>query len=173
MSKCRVCRAEFVKRSIKHKACSPDCAVILGEREKANKIRKDIRVQREKLKTRQDWLKEAQTAFNAYIRERDRDWPCISCGRWHEGQWHAGHYRSVGAAAELRFDENNVHKQCAPCNNHKSGNIVEYRINLVKRIGAKAVEDLETLKPPTKYTIEDIKRIKAEYKQKLKDLGGL
>jgi len=70
----------------------------------------------------------------------------------------------------LRFCELNVHKQCSVCNNHRSGNIVEYRINLVKKIGAEQVEWLEGSHKPEKYTIEQIKEIRAEYQLKLKEL---
>lgn len=70
----------------------------------------------------------------------------------------------------LRFEELNVHKQCVPCNQHKAGNIVEYRIRLVERIGLALVEWLEQDHPPAKFTIEDAQRIKAHYKQKLKEL---
>ena len=78
--------------------------------------------------------------------------------------------RSVGACPELRFCELNVHKQCSACNNHKSGNIVEYRINLVKKIGVEQVEWLEGSHEPKKYTIEQIKSIQTEYKNKLREL---
>lgn len=132
--------------------------------------RRETREARERLKTKSDWLREAQTAFNAYIRERDRKQPCISCGRFHDGQYHAGHYRTVGAHPELRFVEDNCHKQCAPCNNHQSGNVVEYRINLKERIGEKRLEWLEGPHNLPKWTIDDIKAIKSEYKQKLKEL---
>jgi len=117
------------------------------------------------------WLTEAQAAFNAWIRKRDEKLPCISCSRFHSGQHHAGHYLSTGARPELRFDEANVHKQCAPCNNHKSGNAIEYRINLVKRIGGKRVGMLEGPHEPKKYTIDEIKEIKKEYKEKVKFLS--
>lgn len=170
MTKCAICRAEFVKRSISHKACSWACAIELGNRASASRMRKEIKKQREKLKTRSEWLKEAQASFNAFIRERDKDLVCISCGRAHQGQWHAGHYRSVGAAPELRFEELNVHKQCAPCNNHRAGNVIEYRINLIKRIGIEKVEWLEGPQSAKKYTIEEAKNIKEMYKQKLKGL---
>jgi hypothetical protein len=122
------------------------------------------------MKSRADWLREAQAAFNRYIRLRDHDKPCISCGRQHQGQWHAGHYRSVGACPELRFMELNVHKQCAPCNDHLSGNIVEYRRGLIERIGIDQVEWLEGNHEAKKYTIEEIKAIKAEYTHKSKEL---
>lgn len=112
----------------------------------------------------------AQQSFNAFIRERDRNDACVSCGRFHEGQYHAGHYRSVGAAPELRFEESNCHKQCAPCNNHLSGNIAEYRINLIKKIGLDKVEWLEGKHEPKRYTVEDFREIEKRYKEKIKAL---
>lgn len=114
--------------------------------------------------------KKAQVAFNSFIRERDKDLSCISCDRHHQGQYHAGHYRSVGAAKQLRFNEINCHKQCAPCNNHKSGNITEYRINLIKKIGISNTEALENNNETRRYSIEEYKEIEALYKLKLKEL---
>lgn len=77
---------------------------------------------------------------------------------------------SVGARPALRFEEWNVHKQCQPCNNHKSGNAVLYRIGLKNKLGSKPVEWLEGPHDPKKYTIDDLKKIKQEYKDKLKQL---
>lgn len=154
-----------------HKACSQECAVILAEQFRAKQEKRDTQERKLALKRRRDWLAEAQHAFNAYIRKRDENLPCISCGRFHQGQFHAGHYRSVGAAGHLRFDEDNVHKQCAPCNNHKSGNVVEYRIHLVERIGVERVTALETNNETRKWTTDDAKAIKAEYRAKLKALN--
>lgn len=114
--------------------------------------------------------KMAQQAFNAYIRIRDNDLPCISCQRYHNGQYHAGHYRSVGSSPELRFEEHNCHKQCSACNNYLSGNIGNYRINLVKKIGEDKVDWLEGNHDAKKYTCEELKEIERHYKQKLKEL---
>jgi hypothetical protein len=136
----------------------------------AKKARADTKKLAEKIMTRSDWMKKAQTAFNAYIRERDRYEPCISCARHHQGQYHAGHYRTVGAHPELRFNEDNCHKQCAPCNNHLSGNIVEYRINLKSKIGEKRLEWLEGPHTSSKPSIDDIKEIEKTYKRKTKEL---
>lgn len=176
--KCKVCGKPFVKTfSSTQKVCSPECAIKLA-RDNAQKAqeRAEKKKQREckaKLKSRSEWLKEAQSVFNKFIRLRDKDQPCISCGRYHQGQYHAGHYRSVGACPELRFCELNVHKQCAPCNDHKSGNIIEYRINLVNKIGADKVAWLERQDhEPKKYTIEDCKAIIKYYKAKIKELEG-
>ena len=167
---CKVCKAKFTPRASTQVVCSWQCASAYTAKEKAKRERKEYREKKEQLKTRREWIIDAQTAFNAYIRLRDDKLPCVSCGRHHTGQYHAGHYRSVAAASQLRFNEDNVHKQCMPCNTHKSGNAVEYRINLVKRIGIERVEWLEADNEPRKWTIDELKELKQKYKLKLKEL---
>ncbi len=131
---------------------------------KEKKERKERQERREKLKDKRWYLKKAQQVFNRWIRERDKNEPCISCQRRHKGQYHAGHYRTTAAAPQLRFDESNVFKQCAPCNNHLSGNIGEYRINLIKKIGLENVEALENNNELKRWTIEELKQIIERYK---------
>ncbi|POA21539.1 hypothetical protein C1886_04505 [Pseudomonas sp. FW300-N1A1] len=157
--------------------CSPLCGLAIKDvnQEKARKAidqreRREIRVAKERIKSRADHMRETQQAFNEFIRLRDKDLPCVSCGRHHQGQYHAGHYRTVGANPELRFEPLNVWKQCAPCNNHKSGDIVNYRIELVKRIGTERVEWLEGPHEAQRYTIEDLKAIKAKYRALTREL---
>ncbi len=168
--KCRICFTRFTPDRKNVTWCGPECGLLVAKEAVAKKERAEDRVKRESLKTRQDHLKDAQAAFNAFIRARDADQPCISCGRHHQGAHDAGHYRSVGAQPALRFDETNCHKQCVPCNQHKGGNIVEYRIRLLQKIGREAVELLEIEHAPAKYTIEDAQRIKATYRAKLRAL---
>lgn len=133
--------------------------------------RREIKVRKQKVKRRSEYMQEAQDAFNAWIRQRDAGQPCISCGTTADVQYCAGHYRTVGACPELRFEPLNVHRQCNKnCNLEKSGNIVEYRIRLVKKIGAEAVAWLEGPHEPKKYTIEDLQQIKAHYRALLRDL---
>lgn len=177
MKTCRVCKAKFTPRLQMQIACSLECALSLavskrGKEEKRALVleRKADKVKREKLKSRAQWAREAQTAFNAYIRLRDDADPCISCGRYHAGQYHAGHYLSVGARPELRFEPLNVHKQCAPCNSHLSGNIVLYRVALRTRIGDALVDWLEGPHPAKHYDIDALKAIKAEYTAKSRKL---
>lgn len=152
--------------------CDVDCAAKYAykNKEKGKKIKHRQQKKESKLNDKSYRKKCAQQAFNAYIRYRDNDDNCISCGRDHDGQYHAGHYRSTGAYPELRFEELNCHKQCAPCNNHLSGNIANYRIGLIERIGHKAVEWLEGPHEPKKYTCDDFLVIEKKYKQKLKEL---
>ena len=114
-------------------------------------------------------MQEAQQAFNAWIRARDAGKGCISCGT-HNGKANAGHYLSTGARPELRFDPYNCHKQCAPCNAHLHGNLVLYRMELIKRIGLIRVLRLEGPHPTAKLTIEDLRAIRDDYRRKLKEM---
>lgn len=168
--KCKHCKQKYTPIRPLQTACSVDCAIALMEATKAKVERRKATQRKEALKSKSDWAKEAQSAFNKYIRLRDSSKACISCGRHHAGQYHAGHYRTIGACPELRFDERNVHKQCAPCNNHLSGNIINYRINLINKIGLNTVEWLEGKHEPKHYTIEDLKEIKAKYNQLAREL---
>jgi len=86
-------------------------------------------------------LIKAQTVFNAWIRERDKDKGCISCG----GEVnHAGHYLSQGHHSQYRFNEMNVNGQCVRCNTFMHGNLIKYRQGLIKKIGLQKVELLES-----------------------------
>ena len=184
--KCRVatCRASFVPSRMGQAVCSQACAIVDAPRHepKARKAladieRAEIKVRKEKLKSRADHLREAQAAVNEYVRLRDAHLPCISCDSTPNdsdlmtgSRWDAGHYRSVGACPELRFEPLNIHRQCVKCNRNLSGNAVEYRIRLVQRIGAEKVAWLEGLHAPCKYTVEEIKAIKTKYRAMSKEL---
>ncbi len=171
------CQALFSPQRLGQKVCSPACGLATKDvnADKARKAladvgRKELRAAKERIKPKGQYMREAQVAINAWVRLRDAALPCVSCGRHHDGQYHAGHYRTVGSNPALRFEPLNIHKQCAPCNNHKSGDIVNYRIELVKRIGADLVEWLEGKHEPKRYTIEDLKAITAEYRAKTREL---
>ena len=168
--KCKSCKITFKPFLSTAFVCSIDCAVTMAKANSAKIIKKDIKARKQALKSLGELHKEAQPEFNKYIRLRDKGKPCISCQRHHTGQIHAGHYRSVGAAAELRYNENNVHAQCAPCNNHLSGNAIDYRINLINKIGIDQVELLEGPQEPKRYRRDDILSIKTKYKAKVKEL---
>lgn len=184
--KCKApgCGQRFKPTMTTQKVCSIACALAMSKDSKVQKVaakaitkqaREDLKERREKLKTKGEHLREAQASFNAYIRERDRlaGYACISSGRpldWNGNAVDAGHYRSTGAAPHLRFDENNCHAQSKHDNRYLSGNVADYRIGLIKRIGLEAVEALDRDQSARRYTIEDLQAIKAMYRQKLKDL---
>ncbi len=185
---CKGCGGKFRPSLSTQKACSVKCAMVVAKQPANLKVarkaidqreRSEIKVRKEKLKTRGDHMREAQVLFNEYIRLRDSGQPCISCDALpsdHDlitgSRWDAGHYRSVGACPELRFEPLNVHRQCVKCNRNLSGNAVEYRIRLVQRIGADRVTWLEGPHQARRYTIEDLKAIKSEYRAKIKELKG-
>jgi hypothetical protein len=167
---CKACKVSFTPAKPMQAVCSPCCAIQLAAMNRQKMQRKETREAKQKLKRRADWLREAQQAVNAWVRERDRDLPCISCGRHHQGQWHAGHYLSTGARPHLRFEPANIHKQCQPCNTHLSGNLINYRIGLIAKIGLEAVEALEADQEIRKPSIDDLKSIRDTYRAKLKEL---
>lgn len=175
--KCKACKVVFQPARTTQSVCSPKCAQAWADTLKGQKLaranraeRKSLREALERAKTRGQHLKELQAAFNAWIRARDAGRPCISCGRFHQGQWHAGHYRSVGSEPSLRFEPDNVHLQCAPCNTHLSGNLIPYRANLIKKIGLERVEWIEGLHVPKKLTLPEILEMKTFYRAEVRRL---
>lgn len=175
--KCAVkeCRQTFEPRSMTHKACSPACAEIIAKQDREKRERKEVRQRKEKLKTRSDYIKEAQIAFNTYIRTRDANLPCISCGCAFPdmavgGLFDCGHYRSVGSAPHLRFDVRNAHAQCKKCNRYLGGRAVDYRIGLISRIGLQALEALEADQTVAKWDIPELIAIRNEFRLKTKEL---
>lgn len=174
MRKCRACKLSYEPIRPLQTACSTFCALILVRSRQDKIARKLHREAKLRLKTRAQWLREAQAAFNAYIRYRDTDLPCISCGDFtpmtRGGDYDCGHYRSVGANPELRFHEKNANKQCKRCNGHLSGNIANYRIGLLLKYGPEIVAEIEGAHEPKKYVIDDLVVIKKEYQTKLKAL---
>jgi len=164
--KCKVCKTEFMPRNSTQKACGIGCAIHLARESEVKKAAKedkefkaDTRSRREQLLrcNRAHWAKKAQAECNKYIRARDAKKACISCGRRTGCKVNAGHYKSVGAYPELRFHPLNIHLQCEHCNMHLSGNIIEYRPRLIKKIGLKNVLWLEGPHPPANRSVDDLK----------------
>ena len=174
--KCKSCSNEFEPFSshnstIKQKMCVP-CLIAKGSEKRAktaNSVwRKEKSELKEKLKTKSEWLNEFQKVFNTYIRERDYKKPCVSCDKPLAGKFDAGHYFTVGAYPNIRFNEDNVHGQCVECNQHRHGNIAEYSIRLPYRIGQERYDKLlMSRNESNKLSIEDIKLLICSYKEKI------
>lgn len=170
---CKQCKQKFNQHRMGQKVCSPECALSLASQERVKAADAAHRKRKRALRDndRSFQTKKAQEAFNKYIRTRDMHLPCVSCGRYHQGQYHAGHYRPAGNNSALRFNEINCWKQCSSCNDHLSGNLIPYRVELVKRIGIDLVEWLEKDHPKvTPWTIEELKAIQTYYKDAVKAL---
>ena len=172
MPRCKICKSKFEAKYFLQKAClNPACLAEWAKLDRESKADKRHTQKKRELKAndRPFRTKEAQKAFNAYIRKRDEKEPCISCQRYHSGQYHAGHFKTTAARPDLRFNEDNCHKQCAPCNNHLSGNIGEYIVHLIKKIGQTRLDDLNRVEI-VKYSCDELKEIELKYKRKLKEL---
>ena len=174
------CGEMFTPARQMQKACGPKCASLMVEHMKARTAeraaredRKRTRVQLEAMKPRSYWVKRAQAAINAWVRLRDADQPCISCGTTKAEAWHAGHFYSTAARPDLRFDPANIHRQCAQCNLFLSGNLIAYRLNLPARIGQAELDRLDG--PPTaeRATVAVLREIENTYRRKANALEKL
>lgn len=171
---CTVCSKVFPPARPLQRVCGPVCARKAVKAHKA-KEREAAKERRKALETIPELIAAAQKEFNAYIRERDKDKPCICCGEplfsgEVGGAFDCGHYRSVGSAPHLRYDERNAHGQRKQCNRWGAGRAVDYRLGLIARIGREAVEALESDNAVKKWTKEELRSIRATYKAKLKAL---
>lgn len=178
---CRHCGNPFLPLMPMQTVCGPICARRVAETKR--KVEKaDIKRRKEALKKLSVFKAEAQDAFNKYIRARDADLPCVSCGETDPpmlpgGQWDAGHFLGRGAYPELAFHEDNCHKQCKSCNagsgkfSHKERTVREkYEPELLRRIGPERLAALKAPHPPKKYTREEFASIRETYKNKRKQL---
>lgn len=126
---------------------------------------------RDKLKTLSQYEAEAKTSFQRWIRFRDKDQPCISCGKFAADLVDGGHFKKAEIYSGVIFNENNCHSQCRKCNRFLGGNELMYREGLVKRYGNLFVEKIEALANETrnhKFTKEDLIEKKKEYDLKFK-----
>ncbi|OJB84536.1 protein ninG [Yersinia ruckeri] len=185
---CKVCKTRFKPAAIYEWWCCEEhkieyAVLVMKERRKQNydneikqrqerqkEDRKQLKVRRINAQPKTYWIKQAQQAVNAFVRARDSSLPCVSCGTHSAAQWDAGHYRTTAAAPQFRFDPRQIHKQCSVCNQHKSGNIVPYRVELIKRIGIERVEAIENNHERRSYSIEELKSIRDYYRLELKKL---
>lgn len=171
---CAHCGREFMPARLMQAVCGPVCA---GRKVRADKTkeRAETRARKAAIKTIPQLIKEAQREFNSFIRARDAGKACICCGQplgsgEIGGAFDCGHYRSVGSASHLRFDERNAHGQRKVCNRYGAGRAVDYRIGLIARIGIAHVEALEADNTPRKWTREELIAIRDAYRAKLRQL---
>lgn len=180
LRKCRECGGQYKPISSDSKACSIDCAITVAKKEKAKTVAKEEQIKQQEakrrlseMKTQSELIQDYQKAFNEFIRYRDWGKPCISCQAPHTGKansFDAGHYRSVGSAPHVRFDERNVHGQCKRCNRYGFDSVA-YRDGLIAKIGIAQVESLESENAAKHYTKEQLRELIAMYRQKAKELS--
>ncbi len=109
----------------------------------------------------------------ARLRDSDKYWRghCISCWkrvRWDKADW--GHYISR-TNMSTAFNPYNIHLQCKGCNWMLWWNIIEFRKNLIKKIGKTEVLRLEKMKnQPKRRTKEELEIEIAYYENKIQEL---
>lgn len=185
---CKICKTKFTATFDNVWWCCPEHGFeysqqllakkkIEAERKRkqeAQQERRELKIRKVALKTKPQWKKEAQAAFNKYVRLRDAGLPCISCGSTPEqkfgGTMDCGHYRSRGAAAHLSFNLHNTAGQCARCNRHDSGAQKAFEQGLIERIGAEKVEALNNDNSTRKFDIPYLQRIKSIFTRKARAL---
>lgn len=173
--KCKCCGASFVPFGIQS-WCGPECGYKLSQvavaKKKAKSQRQERAETKAKLKTRADWLREAQAAWNGYVRARDAGLPCCSCGAMpgqkFGGSMDCSHYRSRGSAPHLKFHLHNAASACVKCNRFLGGNVAALRVGLIERIGLEKVLAVEQDNEPRKFDIEYLARIKRIFTKKAK-----
>lgn len=184
-SKCPHCRTKLPEGFRIHAECvegwwTAQAAKRKAQAERAAAKRRKVdratdRARRRALETIPELIKAADKEFAAFIRLRDRlaGHPCVSSGRpldWSGNQVDAGHYLSRGARSHLRYNEDNCHAQSKHDNQFRAGNVVAYRINLIKRIGIERVEALESNYEVHKWQADELRAIRETYKAKRKAL---
>jgi len=184
--KCTICKTKFKPIfSTLEKTCQDiDCKVkysmqvvakqkakVLNDAKKDWEVKK--RVLKDNLKTLGQYEAEAKKVFQKWVRMRDKDEPCISCGSVTAKEWHGSHFFSANLYSGLIFDERNVHKACDYCNVFLHGNLLEYRKGLIKRYGFEYVNQLEAdsdLLRNYKYTKNELIAKRLQYEIKVKEL---
>ena len=171
MPRCKNCKNKFEQVRFNQKFClEPECVRVWVESEKAKQWKKTKQKAKLDLMTLSDYLKLAQQVFNKFIRLRDKGSVCISCQKKPLKE-NAGHFFNANNHYNVRFDERNVNLQCEHCNTYLSGSLIEYRKNLIKKIGIEEYENLESIAYKTrKFTKEELKEIINKYKLKCKEL---
>lgn len=172
MPRCKNCKQKFEQVRFNQKFClGPECVKVWVAQAKDKEWKKTKKKMQADIETVQELMKAAQIVFNKFIRIRDKDQPCISCGSKLENKFDAGHYFSSGGHKAVTFDEDNVHGQCVACNQWKHGNLIQYQIGIEQRIGGERLMQLhEKAHQSVKYTREDLRNLIVTYKQKIKNL---
>lgn len=175
----RICKADGCNTRFEGKGfivwCSAECGSKIALAKLAKKRagqqkaeRKADKAKLEKLKPLSYWEKKAEAAVNWYVRERDAKDGCISChlmANW-GGQWHASHYRSVGAASAVRYNLWNINKACSGCNKWKSGNLAEYEPRIRAKWGNERVDWLKTQNQVVRYSRGYLERLARVFNKK-------
>ena len=175
MKKCKSCGKQFEPSNTIQAVCGLKCALKVSAAKTKQKAteKKQLNLKlKESLKTLGEFKKDLQIEVNKIVRLIDEKCNCISCDIDY-GHFQAGHYRSVGGWDNLRFNLHNNFRQCAQCNNPKSGNLVYYREGVVKLFGDSQMafmDDLNVIYPSLKLNKDELAERTKIAKKAVKEL---
>lgn len=166
--KCKYCLERYTPKYSTTEPCPKyECRLKHLEANTAKINRANKAIARNEIKSYAQRLGEAKKVFQKWIRIRDKDKPCISCGTISSSVWDGGHFKKAELYSGVIFNEYNVNIQCGKCNRFLGGNELNYRTGLIAKIGEQAVLNLEHLAEMSrikKYTNEELEQIKLKYK---------
>jgi hypothetical protein len=175
LKKCKVCKESFEPRQFAQICCGYKCAIIHAKELKRLKDTREWnaekKVLKEKLKTLGQYEAEAKKSFQKWIRLRDKDKPCISCGKLTD-EMDGGHFKKAEIYSGVIFNEMNCHSQCRKCNRFQNGNELNYRLGLINRYSLSYADKIEQLANETrqhKYTKADLIAKKIQYDLRYKE----
>lgn len=166
--KCKFCKYWYEPKYSTTEPCPKyECRLKHLEANTAKINRANKAMARNEIKSYAQRLGDAKKIFQKWIRLRDKDKPCISCGTISSSVWDGGHFKKAELYSGVIFHEHNVNIQCGKCNRFLGGNELNYRTGLIAKIGEEAVLNLEHLAEMSrmkKYTNEELEEIKLKYK---------
>lgn len=194
--RCVICKAINPNPLIK--TCSYDCAsaYLKSDRGIAQKAKTKIRLEKKaESKKRREWKDRktklrgtghqnelTQTVINQYVRleAKANNRNCISCDKPIDyvtkvrgGTYDAGHYKTVKAHPELRFNLKNNNAEHKYCNHHDDQHLVGMRVNIVKRFGRERLDWLDGPHASNHYTIDWHIRCRELLREKMRNRGWL
>ena len=163
--KCKHCKDWFeVSSMVKNNAgtyCNSDCMfnnikhalpklIAKGAKIKEKAVKVRHKEATKKLRTRTQWYNMLQVEVNKYVRLRDANEPCCTCGTANQNiKYDAGHCFTRAARPDLRFNLTNIHKQCSVnCNQHGSGMRLEYQTFITSKYSPNHFEWLKSYHRP-------------------------
>jgi hypothetical protein len=178
--KCKHCKKTFTVKYFLQKYCmeKDECikAFANGVKEKKelqnSKARKQmdeaVKVDNDEKKLKASKLN-TKVQVHAFVRNRDKHKPCISCGIHWNADFQAGHHYKSETFETLKYNVDNIHGQCQRCNLHLDGAFDNYALSLPKRIGIERYNELVRLAGIDKqqekvWNLENLKQVRTNLK---------
>lgn len=190
VKRCKACLGAFTPASAwqthcRAEACAQSALAEVTERRQrreAKERKAAERQERDSIKARKEAIKgvpelkrEAQGAFNEFVRLRDNGGACFVCSAPLRlgglgGGFDAGHIRSRSQADHLRMDERNVHGQCKPCNAPGSTKDHEMRAAAERLLGKDVADALYADNRVIKWTRDGLREIRDTYRARVREM---